>query len=515
MPAPAFSRKGPPLSPICLWIVLPAQPHVTAGPRRLIAVLRGDPRYRIAHVIAPPGPPAPLPRAVGTMLGLELRALPPPDHAPPLDAAPVALDLAATDPEAPDVVIDFSWHGAVDPMAARARHGLWRPDAFAPQAGLHDCFGAGPVTCLRVICARAGHTRTIARDLCDTKPLASRTQAYMREKSVQPLRRLLALLHRDGRVAETTPPDPVTPRPPPPGAGDLLRYAGHVLADAAGRGLRRLRHRAGATPRPFVLALGQGTAGDFDPAAIRAQPRPRNTFRADPFLLHHDGETYCLFEEYDYRTRRGHIAAAVLDGDIMRDLGPVLRAPHHLSYPFVFHHGDDIFMIPETNATRRVEIWRAERFPMEWTLHATGLEGIRTADTTLIEWRGQWWCFTNPCDDSFGDFCNALSVFALDGPDLSGARAHALNPVVTGADRARNAGRLFVQDGRLFRLAQDNSGGIYGYGLRLFEITELSQQHYRETPVRHITPSDFTGGVIGCHHADACMGRVVIDLRLP
>ena len=66
--------------------------------------------------------------------------------------------------------------------------------------------------------------------------------------------------------------------------------------------------------------------------------------------------------------------------------------------------------------------------------------------------------------------------------------------------------------GKHYRPSQDNSHGLYGWGLNLMEIRNLSLDAYEEAVVRSIGP-DFEPGIIGCHHLDIRSGRVVMDVR--
>ena len=262
----------------------------------------------------------------------------------------------------------------------------------------------------------------------------------------------------------------------------------------------------------FCFKYGTGGPLDFDPARGADFVPSGNRYWADPFLFEHEDGLFVFFEDYAYGSRKGHIGVGkIIDGHIST-IGPALTADNHLSYPFVFRHGGEIFMLPETNQTSRLEIWRCKNFPDAWELHATALEGVPTVDSALFCYRGDWWLFTNITADSYGDHCTELHIFRADGPMLNSLEPHPLNPVVIDARTARGGGRIFLEEGRPVRISQDNSHGTYGYGLNVMEITRLDAQNYSERLIRKITP-DFETGLIGCHHADFAGGAFIMDVR--
>ncbi len=498
--------------PLTLWLVFGDAGRPGNGALRLLDRLCDDPRYDIARCFTAPPPRDRTSAPIRAQLGLE-SALPLPG---PYDSThwPDVRDriehLGSPITGACDVVVDFTHAPEVAGFAAQARHGLWRLDAFAPGGGIAAALSGAPATPVQLtrLPAPDAPPRLIAAALYDTKPLAGRNRAYIREKSVQLIERELARLHRDGAPADAGPPDiPAVPR-----ATALAGYGARTLADIAGRLNRRVAARTGRTPRRFALRSGPGTPEDFNPSQAREIPMPDNHFWADPFLIPYQGQTFCLFEDYDYATGLGQIGAGILTDTSLTYIGPAHTAAHHLSYPFVFAHDGEIYMMPETQAARRLEIWRATRFPTQWSLHATALKGQRLADSVLLNDAGTWWLFTNICRDGFGDFCGELHLFRVDGPDLTRIEPHRLNPIVIGADTARGAGRIHRVGRRLLRFSQDNTGGVYGYGLNAMAIDRLDLDDYAEHRVRHVTP-DFSPGLIGCHHFDSASGRFIIDVR--
>ena len=492
------------------------------GERRFIKAIAEDPRFRLSLVAAAARAETAHAGLVDTALRLEARAFPAPDRAPtglpeiaalpdaPADALPETL------PDDCDLIVDFSHADAVLAQAGHLPEGVWRLSAFAPEAGLAEARDRAPVTTVVLTRHRAGSPpQTLSTARYDTKFLATRNAAMIREKSVQMVLQALAglLLQRAAPAPDPDAAGPaVAPDRPPFAARDLPGYGLRTVSELATRALKVAGEKIGRRPGMFELRLGHGDGLGFDPAVGVTLSPPAGTFWADPFLHEHAGALYLFYEVYDYETRRGHLDVGRIEGETMVPLGTALKLPYHLSYPFVFDWDGATWMIPETHSTQRLELWRATDFPTGWELAKTALEGVQMADTVLYEHEGQWWMFTNICHDSFGDYGAELHLYRIDGPMLNEVEPHPLNPVVIDSRTARGGGRVFAQDGRLYRTSQDNSHGLYGFGLNVMEITRLDMLGYAEHRVRHVT-GDFDDAIMACHHMDAAAGRFVIDVR--
>src|SRR6266496_1967771 len=107
---------------------------------------------------------------------------------------------------------------------------------------------------------------------------------------------------------------------------------------------------------------------------------------ADPFMIRVDGVWHMFFEAVSWtgRSKKGEIALATSrDGFRWAYRRIVLAEPFHLSYPYVFRHGSDFYMVPESHQAGAVRLYRAERFPDRWVLDATLLSGPVLADTSV------------------------------------------------------------------------------------------------------------------------------------
>jgi hypothetical protein len=201
-------------------------------------------------------------------------------------------------------------------------------------------------------------------------------------------------------------------------------------------------------------------------------------FYADPFPHTFGGKTFVFVEEFDHREGKGTIAAIPFDEK--GQTGPaisVLSEPWHLSYPFLFEHRGEIWMIPESSQAKKISLYRANPFPSRWTLQADLITNIDAHDASLVRFADKWWIFATVRNE-LGGAMDSLSIFFAD--ELFGPwRAHALNPVLIDAGGARQAGQFLQRGGKLWRPVQDCRGG-YGRALGLAEVTTLNEHDFNQ-----------------------------------
>ncbi|NNE22879.1 MAG: hypothetical protein HKN11_09735 [Rhizobiales bacterium] len=371
-----------------------------------------------------------------------------------------------------------------------------------PQFGFREMFKRDGTSALALLKKTTGGSKLLAKSTVQQQFCYARNKRFLLEKSVPLiLRELRRTANHDHRQTETI--ETYSGRADDyAGIGDILAYIIRLATNLVPKVYKALLRKTGRRFNRWSLFVG---TGDFDPQrmswAVETHP-PANEFWADPFLFSRAGDQELLvfFENFEFSTGLGKISVGRLDASKVVYLGDALVRPYHLSYPFVYTYRGDIYMIPETAKSRQIEIWKAKNFPLEWTLHKTVLQGQSCADTTIVEHDGAWWMFTSISLDSFDDHCSELHVFKVDSPLLNRIEPHELNPVITDARTARNAGRIAVRDGKLTRLAQNNAYH-YGYGFSLMEIECLSVREYHEKCLYSVKP-DFAPGIGSTHHMD-------------
>ena len=228
-------------------------------------------------------------------------------------------------------------------------------------------------------------------------------------------------------------------------------------------------------------------------------PAPSDRFWADPFVISKDNRHYIFVEELLYKTNKGHIAVIELDnkGKVI-DSKKILERPYHLSYPFLFQHNGTYYMIPETGGNKTIELYRCKAFPYEWEFVMNLMEEIDTADATLFYHNNKWWLFC--CIDKSGKnvgMLDELHLFFADDLFTTNWQSHPNNPICTNTRTARPAGKIFLQNSKIYRPSQ-NCSGIYGRGININEIIKLSETEYQEAVVKKIIPED-ENDLIGTH----------------
>jgi hypothetical protein len=242
---------------------------------------------------------------------------------------------------------------------------------------------------------------------------------------------------------------------------------------------------------------------------------PKDRFWADPHAVRIGDRHYVFIEEYVFAKKRGHIAMLEFDarGELLStEPRTVLTRPYHLSYPFIFHHDNAWYMIPETAERKTVELYRARKFPDDWQLVAILLEGVQAYDATLIEHDGRWWMFASVTETDGASSTDELFVFFADSPLSTNWTPHPLNPVVSDCKSARPAGRIERIGGELIRPSQ-NGLYRYGYGLNFAKIDVLTTDDYREHIISTVAPT-WSNDVVGIHSYTRAGDLHVVDTQV-
>jgi hypothetical protein len=296
--------------------------------------------------------------------------------------------------------------------------------------------------------------------------------------------------------------------PPEPYLGKRKIYRRPTNAEMFGwlapRAALKVARRPFRKPRlvHWRIALRTGAPSTLDrpegPPAMdgfRLIEPPPGHFWADPALVEQAGKTWLFFEDWIYAQDRGVIGVAEVMED--RTLGPpqiCLDTGRHLSYPHVFRHAGELFMLPESGADHEVVLYRATEFPRRWKREHVLQRGLFAVDTTALEHEGRWWFFATVGERPGGE----VELLLFSAESLTGEwTLHPGSPICSDVLRSRGAGAILTDGGRLVRPSQ-SCAPVYGHSLLFNEITTLNPRDYDERTYRTIRPN-WARGLIGTH----------------
>jgi hypothetical protein len=234
-------------------------------------------------------------------------------------------------------------------------------------------------------------------------------------------------------------------------------------------------------------------------------PDDRRRYYADPFSYYDGGRHHLFVEEYQFATQRGCISVATIESDgSVSTPRVIIDEAYHLSFPFVFKHGGEIWMIPESGAANRIDLYRATAFPYRWKREGALLDGVSGYDATLFRQNDRLWIFA--CvgrwrTSTWDNLCLFHARHLLDRWS-----PYPMNPVLLDATVSRPAGALFKRSGKTFRPAQDCSR-IYGGAISVCRVDRLSESGFCQTVTGRIEAD-----ALGCHTYNRRSGLEVLDV---
>lgn len=223
---------------------------------------------------------------------------------------------------------------------------------------------------------------------------------------------------------------------------------------------------------------------------------------ADPFLFVYEDKLFLFYEMK--RNYSPGVICMISTRNLKDWTNPivVLKEEFHLSYPYVFEDGGDVYMIPETSEVGNIRLYKADNNKLSsfsicnTLIHREVTEGeIGFVDSSVFKKDGCYYLFTTIEQNGK----NVLYLYFSDRLDGTYIQ-HPSSPICESMKYGRNGGGVINHKGLLYRVAQDCEKR-YGDNIHVLAIDELSSISYKEHLFKEsIVPTKLPFHKEGGHH---------------
>lgn len=225
---------------------------------------------------------------------------------------------------------------------------------------------------------------------------------------------------------------------------------------------------------------------DNPKASFTALPLGDNCWYADPFPYKKDGKIYVFSEVFMLDKGYAGIGFSVFENGTLTQPKIIIDIGKHMSFPCIFEHDDEIYMVPETVSSGKIMIFKCVSFPDKWEELYSLNSSSGFYDTAIFNNNGKWYAFSSEAtQDLYG---SRLYLFELS--DEGQLKIKSKVPLSEDYRISRQAGNVFKNGEKLYRVAQDCSHKEYGRSIVFNKINNLNAQNYSEEMSLVIEPHD-------------------------
>lgn len=235
---------------------------------------------------------------------------------------------------------------------------------------------------------------------------------------------------------------------------------------------------------------------------------------ADPLLFADEGKTWLFVEAFNKIAKKGEIGVFdIVDGKA-KNFQILIQTPTHMSYPFVFKHQGDYYMIPETGAAGHIALYKAKNFPYDWEVDTILLEGSVYRDSTVIQNKDGSLTLLSYKQEGTNRFNqkNTFTVFSL---NMENKELSKVSEFVDKKKVNRPAGPCFEENGKAYRVSQ-KCNRAYGEAMFVYQINQ-DGNFEKDSVINLFDGSNImlsTGGkVVLTHTYSQAGGYEVVDYR--
>ncbi len=229
-------------------------------------------------------------------------------------------------------------------------------------------------------------------------------------------------------------------------------------------------------------------------------PEYKDGWAADPFVFEYNNKLYIFAELFSYKEGHGNIGYCCLENDKFSNWKIIISNGTHFSYPNIFAKDNDIYIMPENCAGKKIALYKATDFPNEWKEIQPLYKEEYLTDSTFLDENSIITYSVKP---------NEYKLILLKENKI-------IDSVKDETQKMRPAGKIFKDKDKIYRPAQDCEHS-YGEALIINELTINNDKLPSEKMVIQINADEIKldkakGKRIGIHTYNCTENFEVVDV---
>ncbi len=214
------------------------------------------------------------------------------------------------------------------------------------------------------------------------------------------------------------------------------------------------------------------------------QLKKKYTFQADPFIVEKADKVYVFYEAFSFRNSKGTLRCRVLDRELTEIDDVKLEGfddlKCHLSFPFLIHINDQLFMIPESSERKEVILFQSVEFPVRWKKIKVLISDTEVTDNVFLTINETCYLLSTTMDNEIiiHSAENIFGEWQRIAPSLKVSNHH-----------HRGAGAPYLVDNKMYFLTQECTPETYGKSIYIKELVTLNDTVFDESLIEKINSS--------------------------
>lgn len=237
------------------------------------------------------------------------------------------------------------------------------------------------------------------------------------------------------------------------------------------------------------------------------QLKKKYTFQADPFIIEKADKLYVFYEAFSFRNSKGTLRCRVLDRELTEIDDVKLEGfddlKCHLSFPFLIHINDQLFMIPESSERKEVILFQSVEFPVRWKKIKVLISDTEVTDNVFLTINETCYLLSTTMDNEIiiHSAENIYGQWQRIAPSLKVSNHH-----------HRGAGAPYLVDNKMYFLTQECTPETYGKSIYIKELVTSSNTVFDESLIEKINSSiNHSDGV---HTLNFSNNYIVYDTKI-